>query len=78
MAATQMRPHLPRQGDRRVDFLWLEREALLAFPGSISGMEGARAQEVKMGRNSCPFCLHTHLLALSRLSDAIVDSVRRT
>ena len=35
-------------------------------------------QEVKMGRNSCPLCLHTHLLALSRLSDAIVDSVRRT
>lgn len=31
-----------------------------------------------MGRNSCPFCLHVHPLTLSRLSDVIVDSVRRT
>ena len=37
-----MGPLLPRQGDRRVDLLWLEREAPLALPGRISGMEGAR------------------------------------
>lgn len=47
-----MRPHLPRQGDRRVDLLWLEREALLAFPGSISGMEGARVTWTRLLRNS--------------------------